>query len=286
LITHQADSYLTATLPADGNYVLHLCDTQQMGGPNYSYRLRISAPRPDFELRVVPSSLNARAGASVPLTVYALRRDGFTNSIAITLKDAPAGFQLSGGSVPANQDKVELTLKVAPTPTAVPVDLGVKGRARIDQQQVMHRAVPADDMMQAFAYRHLVAAHDLKVAVTERFPRNAESILSELPVKIPANGTARVRVTVSTNMLLAQPTLELSDPPTGITLTDTLPLREGCELVLQSNAALMKPGQKGSLTVKIIGQRPGRRGKTQPVSGEPRVTLATLPPIPFEIVAP
>ena len=54
--------------------------------------MRISAPRPDFELRVMPSSLNVRAGTAVPLTVYALRRDGFAGEIALALKDAAAGL--------------------------------------------------------------------------------------------------------------------------------------------------------------------------------------------------
>jgi len=93
LETHHADSYLTATLPADGNYYLRIADAQQNGGPDYAYRLRLSAPRPDFALRVSPSGLNLRAGLSVPFTVYALRKDGFTNAIDLRLKSAPAGFQ-------------------------------------------------------------------------------------------------------------------------------------------------------------------------------------------------
>ena len=81
LNTHHADSYLTATLPADGTYFIHLTDTQGQGGPEFAYRLRISEPQPDFALRVVPSSLSLRAGMSAPVTVFALRRDGFTNAI-------------------------------------------------------------------------------------------------------------------------------------------------------------------------------------------------------------
>ena len=64
LSTHHADSLLTATLPADGVYYLYLGDAQQKGGPEYAYRLRISAPQPDFALRVVPSSINVRAGGN------------------------------------------------------------------------------------------------------------------------------------------------------------------------------------------------------------------------------
>ncbi len=54
--------------------------------------LRISEPRPDFALRIVPSSLSLRTGMSAPLTIFALRRDGFTNAINLKLKDAREGF--------------------------------------------------------------------------------------------------------------------------------------------------------------------------------------------------
>jgi len=69
-------------LPADGTYYAYLGDAQNQGGPDCAYRLRVSAPRPDFELRVAPSTVIFRPGASVPLAVYALRKDGFAGEIA------------------------------------------------------------------------------------------------------------------------------------------------------------------------------------------------------------
>jgi hypothetical protein len=168
LTTHHADSRLGVTLPANGTYYLHIGDAQHKGGESYAYRLRISLPQPDFELRVVPSSINARAGATVPVTVYALRKDGFSNDIAMTLKDAPRGFTLSGGRVPANQDQVRLTLKVPPMPSKEPISLSLEGRAMIQGREVVRPAVPAEDMMQAFFYRHLVPAKELKIAVIAR----------------------------------------------------------------------------------------------------------------------
>ena len=94
LMTHHADSLIAATLPADGTYYLHLGDVQHKGGAEYAYRLRISEPRPDFALLVVPSSINVRAGASVPITVYALRKDGFAGEIATHVEGRPEGIHL------------------------------------------------------------------------------------------------------------------------------------------------------------------------------------------------
>ena len=186
LITHHADSLLSTTLPANGTYYVYLGDAQNKGGAAYGYRLRISPPRPDFELRVVPSSVNARAGATVGLTVYALRKDGFSDEIALSLKDAPNGFALSGGRVPAQQDQVRLTLRVPPTPTKEPVSLRLEGRAVIQGREIARLAVPADDMMQAFIYRHLVPAKDLKVAVVGRAkPKAPAKNRSPQDVKAP-----------------------------------------------------------------------------------------------------
>ena len=114
LITQHADSYLSVKLPASGAYLVHLGDTQHKGGPDYAYRLRLSEPRPDFELRVPPASLNVRSGGNVALTVWAIRRDGFNGEISLALAHAPDGFTLSGARLPANQDRVSVTM-AAPT---------------------------------------------------------------------------------------------------------------------------------------------------------------------------
>jgi hypothetical protein len=102
LLTHQADSRLACKPPADDAYYLTVADTQHQGGPDYGYQLRVSAPRPDFQLRVVPSSLNVRAGASIAVIVFARRHDGFAGEIGLQLRDAPVGLALSGGRIPAN----------------------------------------------------------------------------------------------------------------------------------------------------------------------------------------
>jgi len=168
LVTHHADSHIIATLPADGIYCLALGDAQNKGGEAYGYRLRISRPRPDFELRVVPSTINIRAGATIPITVYALREDGFSGKIELALKNAPQGWTLRGGPIFGKQDKAKLTLRVPPTAVREAITLRVEGRAEIGGRQVVRQGVPAEDMMQAFIYRHLVPTEDLKVAVLPR----------------------------------------------------------------------------------------------------------------------
>ncbi|MGM0495008.1 MAG: hypothetical protein ACQER1_18890, partial [Armatimonadota bacterium] len=165
LVTHHADSRLTALVPEDGVCYVRLWDAQGQGDSECAYRLRIDVARPDFELRVVPSTLNARAGTNVPLTVHALRTDGFTGQIDLRLRSAPPGFALAGARVPAGEDVVHLTLTVASSSLPEPVALSLEGIATIDGRSTVRSAVPADDRMQAFIYRHLVPAEDLLVSL-------------------------------------------------------------------------------------------------------------------------
>jgi hypothetical protein len=163
--THFADSYLRARLPADGTYYVHLGDAARNGGEEYGYRLRISAPQPDFALRVVPSSISLRSKSSAQLSVYVIRKDGFTGPIKLSLTNPPAGFSAAPISLSGTQAMVRLTLKTGLVTTEEPVNLSVVGTANIQGQDVIHEAVPAEDRMQAFLWRHLVPATELKVLV-------------------------------------------------------------------------------------------------------------------------
>ena len=295
LETHHADSFIRAKLPADGTYYVHLGDIQKKGGPEYAYRLRVSGPRPDFELRAVPPSITMRAGASMPITVHALRKDGFDGEITLAIKGPQGGFTLGGGRIPPGQDHVRATLMATRTATDGPISLALEGKATIAGQAVVHQAAPAEDMMQAFIYRHLVVAQDLKVSVTGGYAARAPiTLASATPVKIPAGGTARVQFTVPSpaksvkgpirTALAGAIQLELSDPPDGITLQNTSPTGDGPAIVLKSDAAKAKPGLRGNLIVNVFMERsfPAEKGSTKTVKR--RFLAATLPAIPFEIV--
>jgi hypothetical protein len=288
LNTHHADSYFSTVLPTNGTYYLWLGDTQRKGGPEYSYRLRISPPQPDFALRIVPSSLNVRAGGSVPLTVYALRKDGFTNQITLALNGAPAGFKLTGNTIPAGQNQMQITLTAPPTALPEPVSLNIEGRAMIQGRAQLRKAVPAEDMMQAFAYRHLVPVKELEVAVLKRpNPQATMKILSATPVRIPPGGTARIQVGLPAPRLAERAQFELSNPPEGIVIQSVSPVRDGVEIVLQTDAARVKPGLKGNLIINGYAPRPVEPGAAKPkANNNQRMPLGALPAIPFEIIPP
>ncbi|MEA1949892.1 MAG: PPC domain-containing protein [Planctomycetota bacterium] len=165
LNTDHADSYLMVKLPADGKYFIHLGDTRRHAGKEYAYRLRISRPRPDFALRLIPSRIVIRSKKSAAVTVYAIRKDGFTGPIKLNFKDLPKGFESPGATLAANKEMVGLTVKTSLTEMEKPVNLTVVGSAKIGDREVVHEAVPAEDIMQAFLWRHLLPADTLPALV-------------------------------------------------------------------------------------------------------------------------
>ena len=284
LLTHQADSLIACQLPAKGSYYLQLTDAEGKGGADCGYRLRISHPRPDFELRVVPSSLNLRAGATVPVTVRAIRRDGFAGPIALGLGDAPAGFLLSGATVPAGEDKVRVTL-TAPSAVAQPIAIRLFGRASIGGHEVTRTAVPAEDMEQAFAYHHLVAEDAWMVRVIGEGPRGLGWRAIETPVQLERGGSTPVELFVPPRFQKGMQ-LALNEPPDGISIQSVTPKPGGVFLVLRVAADRPKPGLKGNLILEAFRQPaplPAAANKpaTKPAKRQP---LGMLPAIPFEIV--
>ena len=165
LNTHHADSYLMVKLPADGKYYVHLGETARHGGKEYAYRLRISLPQPDFALRVIPSRVNIRSKASAAVTVFAIRKDGFDGPISLRFKDLPPGLESSGATLGPKQEVVNLGIKTTLTNMEKPVNLTIEGVAKVGDQEIVRRAVPAEDKMQAFLWRHLLPAEELPALV-------------------------------------------------------------------------------------------------------------------------
>jgi len=165
LNTHHADSYVSAELPSDGTYYVHLLDTTNQGGDEYAYRLRISPPQPDFALRVVSSNASLRSKGSATVSVYAIRKDGFDGEIKLNLKDPPKGFSGTPISLKGQQEMVRFTLRTDLVDSKEPVPLVIEGRATVGDGELIREAVAAEDRMQAFLWRHLVPAEALKVRV-------------------------------------------------------------------------------------------------------------------------
>lgn len=201
LNTHHADSYVMVRLLTDGTYFVHLGDTTAHGGLEYSYRLRISLRRPDFALRVVPSSESISSKGPAAVAVHVLRKDGFDGPIKIALKDPPAGFSSdpctsSPPKDPGTPEVARLAVTSSLKETPDPVSLVIEGRAMIEGREIAHDAVPADDKMQAFLWRHLLPTEDFKMLV---FDPAKKRVPKRIPPPIPPEIHAKAKAAITAN---------------------------------------------------------------------------------------
>jgi hypothetical protein len=288
LSTHHADPYLLTKLPGDGTYFIRLSDRLGAGGREYGYRLRVSAPQPDFELRVSPSSIDVAGGSHAPVLVTAIRKDGFDGDIALALHEAPAGFAISGGVIPAGQDAVRITVTPPAVTTRDPISVRIDGRATIDGKTIAHDALATDDRMQAFAYHHLVPADDLRLMVAARGGTRVPSrIIDPLPIEIPAGGFYRVRVSLPPAFgTLQNIQFELDDPPAGISIRDAQVVGAMGWFTIAADATKVDASHaRGNLIVLVTGERV-QAATAQTAATRRRVPLGALPAVQYEIKYP
>jgi hypothetical protein len=285
LLTHHADSYLMVELPKNGTYYVHLADSQHHGGEAYGYRLRVAAPQPDFALRVTPSSLNMQAGGIIPICIYALRKDGFDGEIEVVLKERNAGFEIKGGRIPAGLDSVRMTLTAPAKAPNRPVALKLEGRARVGGQTVSHPAFGADDVMQAFLYRHLVPAQELLVKVQKaKWRAPPVELAGDGPIRIPAGGSADVRIKTRRSSVLKEMYLELNEPPEGLTIGDVRVVPGGLAFQLKADKDAMQNGFAGNLIVEAFREYRPKQKNGKPANQKRRYSMGIFPAIPIEIV--
>lgn len=285
LMTHHADSYVTVKLPKKGTYTVQVLDAQRHGGEEYAYRLRISGKRPDFALRVTPSSLQVSAGRLVPLCVHVLRKEGFEGEVEVGLVGAASGYRLTGGRIPAGRDKIWMALATPAEAVGKPVAIRLEGKAKCGETMVTRAAVPAEDMMQAFAYQHLVPSQELAVMVTPqmRMLPWLELVALAEPLKIRVGGTAQVEVKTPRGGLPPNLKLELKEAPEGLSIKAITPTATGVVVTVEVKAGTLKPGYADNLVIATIVEIEAR-GPQGRAGQKWRGPVGVLPAVRYEVV--
>ena len=285
LATHQADSYIMTTLPHNGTYYVHLSDSQNQGGQEYAYRLRIAKAQGDFALRITPSSLFTFPGQIVAFSVHALRKDGFDGQIKVILKDAPVGFELQGAGIPAGCNQVRMTLSVPRDTPAKSVPLKLQGFASIAKRRVSRIAVPAEDMMQAFLYRHLVPSQQLLLAVAKKkMPAPDFEFIGTEPARIAAENSVQLQYKIAKRKVFNEIKVKLDQPPQGLTLHDLEVVPGNLSFKLKADKDLRSTGFVGNIIVEASGEFKPKNNKNKKTAGKKRsFSMGYLPAIPIEI---
>jgi hypothetical protein len=217
-IAHHADSRLVHKFKTAGKYTVRLADVQGKGGPEYAYRLVLAPPQPDFELRVTPDNPRVGQGSTTVLNITALRRNGFDGQIDVAVTKLPKGFVTSGTVIAEGTNETTVTLTSpgdAPLGVHVPV---IVGKATIGDRLVTRQALPAEDLMQAFYYHHLLPTQEFLLTVVKPGPfKLLPQVPAEGYVRFGGGRTAYLDVkVVRTSAAKGAIRLALSNPPKGI----------------------------------------------------------------------
>lgn len=167
MLCHHADSRLVQTFPTAGDYSVMIRDGQAKGGEDFTYRLVITPPQPDFALRITPDNPRVARGDSTPITVLAIRGDGYDGEIEVKPKDLPAGFVCSGATILGNQTSAALTLTAATDAPLGAFGPVFTGTGKIGDREVTRTVTAAETSMQAFAYTQYPPCRELACSVTE-----------------------------------------------------------------------------------------------------------------------
>lgn len=279
LLTHHADSYLRATLPADGRYFLVLGDAQHHGGWDYAYRLRISAPRPGFQVLVSPSAVLLPNGGHAPIRFHVVREDGFDGEVALELVDAPSGYRLHGALIPAGMNQVRATLEGPVRGKSKVTELSFKASAEYGGRELESPVQATDNRMQAFLWRHLVERE--KFLVMTRWGKRYDfSVKLNGVATLEAGGQVEVRIRARKDTLPLDLSLKVDQAPEGISVTCSENQASGLRLTIHADP-MVKPGLSGNLIVAVWSQPISEDGKKL----RPKF-IGTLPPIPFRITSP
>jgi len=177
ILGHNSDSRILYTFPAAGDYFLRLRDIQGKGGEEYAYRLALDVPHPDFTLRVAPDNPRLGVGDTAAITVAAVRHDDFAGEIKLAVEGLPAGFTASEALIASGQNEGRLTITSPAGATPGLLSPVITGTATIGKDTVMRKAEPAESLMQAFAYTHVLPTKQLFLAV---IPGTAYTIASSI----------------------------------------------------------------------------------------------------------
>lgn len=142
--------------------------------------------------------------------------------------------------------------------------------------------------MQAFAYFHLVPTRDFTVMVSgggRNESRQSLAFANESEVRLPLGATVKLRATASAKRPPPNElTVELSEPPDGITIEKVTPTSSGIEVALATDAKKVKSGLKGNLIFKAFREYtpPAIEGALPPKPQ--RTMLGYMAAMPFEVV--
>ncbi len=288
-------------VPADGKYQLLVSSrtATSQSGPRNLYTVRISHEEPDFRLVAVaadskrPDAGTVYAGGSQFFSVFAWRRDGFNEDIALTVEGLPPGVTCPPQTLAGSMKHGLLVLNGAPDAKVWTGDIKIKGTATIKGKSVVREARagsitwPLQQGQNAPAVARMDRA--LPLAVRGKPPFNLVAKIDN--GMIPQGGKATVSVKLGRLWPECKTPVQIQNQQTLQGMTPYLP--QG----LTIQGITLNPGKDdGTLTVNVSNNTPPGTynlvlyGQTQfpwnkdPMAKQKQNTPFILPSTPVTVV--
>ena len=216
--THHSDSYVRTTLPESGKYYIKIIDAQNAGGPASGYRLRVSEPIPDFRVIITPSSLSLSQNEPATIEAILIRKDGFDGPVKLSSMNS--GVKLYGALFPKGQTKIKFTILASNKNKLGKHVLKFKAKS-VGSPTIIGTCITADDVMQAFLYRHLLLFPEMNLWLNRGRNRDISFVkIDEKPISLPKGKSVKFRRKLTKRINHKNLSMSVIYPTKGITVRD------------------------------------------------------------------
>lgn len=273
------------TFPEDGVYRLMVEDLLHRGGPEFVYRVAISAYQPGFDLAIDADKFDVPRGGVFVAKVTSARRD-YNGPITLSIAGAGEGFALANNVIPEGKNETTISVTV---PSALepgkPYTISIVGQAKIGEADFRATASTLVNLRKLFnglAYPPESLDGSLALGVGPVFADFFQlAVEPAAPVVYPqVAGAASVTIKATKTNGFDDPiTLAIDGLPAGVAAT-VAPIPKG---QAQVAIALAGPGSlaEGDYTFRVIGSANFQNQPKQVVLGNAVLRVVK----PLEITA-
>jgi hypothetical protein len=183
------DPAIHFTAPAAGLYFVTVQDRfRSRGGPEFTYRLRVTRPEPGFDLSFATLGFTAVRGQLANLKVTARRHGSFIGPIVLNVEGLPAGVSVAKEVVlQAGQPTIDIPIKADATAKAEPALIRVRGTGMVSLAPFSSMFVP---MTRTAKWAEDATVDQVRLAVALPTPFK---IAGDYELKLIPRGTVHAR---------------------------------------------------------------------------------------------
>ncbi len=214
------DSYLKFRAPADDEYVVRIQDQLGEGGPDYVYRVEISAPKPTLSLSLperiqyVPVTVSVPRNNRIAVMVNAARAN-FGGELKLSVDGVPDGLTVDDVVMPANRSTIPMLFSASNDAPLAGVLADLRAQPTDSKTAVVGHLKQRTMLVRGQNNRDVWGhdAHRLALAVTDESPYSINIIQPKAP--IARNGSMQLKVvaTRKEGFKAAIPVFLLYNPP-------------------------------------------------------------------------